>query len=71
MILRIEFIDTETISMYKKMHCERHRYIYLWYLKIRGYLYLELNLSTLKQFQCIKSCTVQDIDIYIYIYMVS
>ena len=29
MILRIEFIDTETISMYKKMHCERHRYIYL------------------------------------------
>ena len=37
MILRIEFIDTETKSMYKKLRCERHRYI-LWYLKVRGYL---------------------------------
>ena len=28
MILRIEFIDTEIITMYKKLHCERHRYIF-------------------------------------------
>ena len=39
MMLRVEFIDTETITMYKKLLCERYRYIYiLWYLKIRGYL---------------------------------
>ena len=24
----IEFIDTETITMYKKLHCERHRYTF-------------------------------------------
>ena len=28
MILRIEFIDTETITMYKKLRCERHIYIF-------------------------------------------
>ena len=27
-ILRIESIDTETITMYKKLRCERHRYIF-------------------------------------------
>ena len=34
MILRIEFIDTETITMYKKLHCERHRYIFYGILKL-------------------------------------
>ena len=34
MILRIEFIDTETITMYKKLHCEIHRYIYYGILKL-------------------------------------
>ena len=28
MILRIEFIDTERITMYKKLRCERHGYIF-------------------------------------------
>ena len=34
MILRIEFIDTETITMYKKLRCERHRYISYGILKL-------------------------------------
>ena len=34
MILRIEFIDTETITMYKKLRCERHRYIFYGILKL-------------------------------------
>ena len=34
MILRIEFIDTESITMYKKLHCERHRYIFYGILKL-------------------------------------
>ena len=34
MILRIEFIDTETITVYKKLHCERHRYIFYGILKL-------------------------------------
>ena len=33
-ILRIEFIDTETITMYKKLRCERHRYIFYGILKL-------------------------------------
>ena len=33
-ILRIEFIDTETITMYEKLHCERHRYIFYGILKL-------------------------------------
>ena len=33
MILRIEFIDTETITMYKKLRCERHIYIFYGILK--------------------------------------
>ena len=28
MILRIEFIDTETITMYKKLRCERLGYVF-------------------------------------------
>ena len=42
MILRIEFIDTETITMYKKLGCERHRYIFDGTLKLDiliSYLY--------------------------------
>ena len=34
MILRIEFIDTEAITMYKKLRCERHRYIFNGILKL-------------------------------------
>ena len=34
MILIIEFIDTETITMYKKLRCERHRYIFYGILKL-------------------------------------
>ena len=34
MILRIEFIDTETITMFKKLRCERHRYIFYGILKL-------------------------------------
>ena len=34
MILRIEFIDTEKITMYKKLRCERHRYIFYGILKL-------------------------------------
>ena len=34
MMLRIEFIDTETITMYKKLRCERHRYIFHGILKL-------------------------------------
>ena len=34
MILRIEFINTETITMYKKLRCERHRYIVYGILKL-------------------------------------
>ena len=34
MILRIEFIDTETITMYKKLRSERHRYIFYGILKL-------------------------------------
>ena len=34
MILRIEFIDTETITMYKKLRCESHRYIIYGILKL-------------------------------------
>ena len=33
MILRIEFIDTETITMYKKLRRERHTYIFYGILK--------------------------------------
>ena len=36
MILRIEFIDTETITMYKTLRCERHRYIFYGILKLEG-----------------------------------
>ena len=31
LILQFEFIDTETITMYKKLRCERHRYIFYFY----------------------------------------
>ena len=34
MILRIEFIDTEAITMYKKLHRERHRYTFYGILKL-------------------------------------
>ena len=34
LILRIDFIDTETITMYKKLRCERHRYIFNGILKL-------------------------------------
>ena len=34
MILRTEFIDTETMTMYKKLRCERHRYIFHGILKL-------------------------------------
>ena len=34
MILRIESVDTETITMYKKLRCERQRYIFYGILKI-------------------------------------
>ena len=34
MILRIEFIDTETIIVYKKLSCEKHRYIFYGILKL-------------------------------------
>ena len=34
MILRIEVIDTETITLYKKLRCERHRYIFYGILKL-------------------------------------
>ena len=37
MILKIDFIDTETITMYKKLRCEKHRY-YIFY----GILKLEV-----------------------------
>ena len=33
LILRIEFIDTETSTMYKKLRCEKHRYIFYCILK--------------------------------------
>ena len=32
--LRIESIDTETITMSKKLRCERHRYIFYGILKL-------------------------------------
>ena len=41
MILRIEFIDTETITIYKKLRCERHRYIFY------GILKLEVNFKSI------------------------
>ena len=41
MILRIEFIDTETIKRYKKLRCER--YIYIFY----GILKLEVTFNTI------------------------
>ena len=28
LILQIKLIDTETITIYKKLRCERHRYIF-------------------------------------------
>ena len=34
MILKIEFIDIETIAMYKKLRCERHSYIFYGILKL-------------------------------------
>ena len=34
MILKIEFIDIETITMYKKLRCERHGYIFYGILKL-------------------------------------
>ena len=34
MILRVEFIDTKTITMYKQLHCERHRYIFYGIFKL-------------------------------------
>ena len=34
MILRIEFIDTETITLYKKLRCERLAYICYGILKL-------------------------------------
>ena len=34
MILRLELIDTETITMYKKLRCERHIYIFYGILKL-------------------------------------
>ena len=30
----MEFIDTETITMYKKLRCDRHRYILYGILKL-------------------------------------
>ena len=36
---KIEFINTETITMYKKLRCERHRYIFY------GILKLEVNFN--------------------------
>ena len=34
MILRIEFIGLETITMYKKLRCERHGYVFYGILKL-------------------------------------
>ena len=53
MILRIEFIDTEANKMYKKVRCERYRYIFYGILKLEvtsiSYLYcfyLWMNMFT-------------------------
>ena len=43
MILRIEFIDTETIKTYTKLRCER--YIYIFY----GILKLEVTFNTISK----------------------
>ena len=40
MILRIEFIDIETITMYKKLCCEKHRYIFHGILKLDVTFYI-------------------------------
>ena len=34
LILRIEFIDAETITMYKKLRYEKHRHIFYGILKL-------------------------------------
>ena len=36
MILRIEIIDTETITMYKKLRCERQKKINIYTASIYG-----------------------------------
>ena len=36
MVLRIEFIDTETSTMYKKLRCERQRYIFYGILNLEA-----------------------------------
>ena len=41
MILRIEFMDTETVTMYKKLHYGRHIYIFY------GVLKLEVTFNTI------------------------
>ena len=53
MILRIEFIDTETITMFKKLHCGRHRYIFY------GILKLEVTFNII-------SILLLDMDEYVY-----
>ena len=40
MILRIEFIDIETMTMYKKLRCERPRYIFYGIIKLEVTLYI-------------------------------
>ena len=43
MILGIGFIDTETITMYKKLRCEKYSYIFYRILKLE----VTLNISIL------------------------
>ena len=40
LIMMLRIYDTETITMYKKLRCERHRYIFYGILKLEVTFYI-------------------------------
>ena len=56
MILRIEFIDTETITMYKNLRCERHIYIFYDILKLEvTFTIISILLLYMREYVCTSS----------------
>ena len=60
MILRIEFIDTETITMYKKLRCEKHIYIFYGILKLEvTFNTISIQLLYMDEYVCTSSLVMK------------
>ena len=68
MILRIEIIDTETITMYKKLRCERHTYIFYGILKLEvTFNTISIQLLYMDEYVCTSSLILKKCCFWIHI----